>query len=108
MEMEAKMRAKQEAEREARLADQQRMAEMFQYMQSLGVTYGFAPPPLLFPPDDPAQFHTPISIKNLVMHDIYSSGLTHASLLYAGQSVASNNPHASSSPLSNRSSRPPR
>jgi hypothetical protein len=28
--------AKREAEREARLADQQRMAEMFQYMQSLG------------------------------------------------------------------------
>jgi hypothetical protein len=31
--------AKREAEREARLADQQRMAEMFQYMQSLGVMH---------------------------------------------------------------------
>jgi hypothetical protein len=35
-------------EREARLADQQRMAEMFQYMQSLGAAQGFPPPPLLF------------------------------------------------------------
>jgi hypothetical protein len=33
MEMEVKMRA----ERVARLADQQRMAEMFLYMQSLGI-----------------------------------------------------------------------
>jgi hypothetical protein len=37
------------AEREACLADQQRMEEMFQYMQSLGATHGFAPPPPLFP-----------------------------------------------------------
>ena len=35
------------AEREARLADHQRMAEMFQYMQSLGAAQGFAPPPTL-------------------------------------------------------------
>jgi hypothetical protein len=42
------------AEREARLAEQQRMAEMFQYMQSLGAAHGFALPPLLFPPVDPA------------------------------------------------------
>jgi hypothetical protein len=37
--MEARMMAEREAERaerEARLADHQRMAEMFQYMQSLG------------------------------------------------------------------------
>jgi hypothetical protein len=34
--MEARMMAKQEAKREDRLADHQRMAEMFQYMQSLG------------------------------------------------------------------------
>jgi hypothetical protein len=51
---------------------------MFQYMQSLDATQVFAPPPPLFPPADPAQFHTPVSIKILVMHDIYSSGLTHA------------------------------
>jgi hypothetical protein len=30
--MEARMMAEREAEREARLADHQRMAEMFQYM----------------------------------------------------------------------------
>jgi hypothetical protein len=34
MEMEARMRVEQAA----RLADQQRMTEMFQYMQSLGAT----------------------------------------------------------------------
>jgi hypothetical protein len=66
------------AERMTRLADQQRMAEMFQYMQSLATAQGFAPPPPLFPPADPAQFHTPVSIKVLAMHDIYSSGITHA------------------------------
>jgi hypothetical protein len=53
-------------ERVARLADQQRMAEMFQYMQSLGATQGFAPPPPLFPTIDPALFHTPVSIKIVV------------------------------------------
>jgi hypothetical protein len=37
-----------EAERVTRLVDQQRMAEMFQYMQSLGAAQGFAPPPPLF------------------------------------------------------------
>ena len=66
------------AEREARLVDQQRMVKMFKYMQSLGAAHGFAPPPLLFPPVDPAQFHTPVSIKILVLHEIYSSGITHA------------------------------
>jgi hypothetical protein len=65
------------AEREARLADQQRMADMFHYMQSLSAAHGFAPPPLLFPPVDPSQFHTPASIKILDLHDIYSSGITH-------------------------------
>jgi hypothetical protein len=47
-------------------------------MQSLGAAQGFTPPPLLFPTVDPAQFHTPVSIKILVLHDIYSSGITHA------------------------------
>jgi hypothetical protein len=55
-----------EAEREARLADQQRMAEMFQYMQSLSAAQGFAPPPPLFPTVDLAFFHTPVSIKIIV------------------------------------------
>ena len=72
------MIAEREAEWEARLVDQQRMVEMFQYMQSLGAAHGFAPPPLLFPPVDPSQFHTPMSIKILVLHDIYSSSITHA------------------------------
>jgi hypothetical protein len=54
------------AEREARLADQQRMAEMFQYMQSLGAAQGFAPQPPLFPTIDPGLFHTPMSIKIVV------------------------------------------
>jgi hypothetical protein len=46
--MEARIMAEREAEREARLADHQRMAEMFQYMQSLGAAQGIAPPPPLF------------------------------------------------------------
>jgi hypothetical protein len=54
------------------------MAEMFQYMQSLGAAQGFAPPPPLFPIVDPTQFHTPVSIKIIVLHDIYSYGITHA------------------------------
>jgi hypothetical protein len=57
------MMAEREAEREARLADQQRM---FQYMQSLGAAQGFAPPPPLFPTIDSALFHTPVSIKIVV------------------------------------------
>jgi hypothetical protein len=57
------MEARIMAEREA--ADQ-RMAEMFQYMQSLGAAQGFAPPPPLFPAEYPALFHTPMSIKNVV------------------------------------------
>jgi hypothetical protein len=66
------------AEREAHMENQQRMAEMFQYMQSLGTAQGFAPPPPLFPPVDPAQFHTPMSIKILVLHDVYLSSITQA------------------------------
>jgi hypothetical protein len=76
--MEARMIVEREAEWEARLANQLRMAEMFQYMQSFGAAHGFAPPPLLFPPVDSAQFYTHVSIKILVLHDIYSSGITHA------------------------------
>jgi hypothetical protein len=47
-------------------------------MQNLGAAHGFAPPPLLFSPVDPAQFRTPVIIKILVQCDIYSSGITHA------------------------------
>jgi hypothetical protein len=64
--MEARIMVEREAERAARLADQQRMAEMFQYMQSLGAAQGFAPSPPLFPTIDPALFHTPMSIKIVV------------------------------------------
>jgi hypothetical protein len=60
------MEARMMAEREARLADQQRMAEMFQYMQSLGIAQDFTPPPPLFPTVDPAPFLTPVSIKIVV------------------------------------------
>ena len=61
--MEARMMAEREAERRA---DHQRMAEMFQYMQSLGAAQGIAPPPPLFPPVDPTLFHNPVSIKIVV------------------------------------------
>jgi hypothetical protein len=61
--MEARMMAEREAERRA---DHQRMAEMFQYMQSLGAAQGITLPPPLFPPVDPALFHTPVSIKIVV------------------------------------------
>jgi hypothetical protein len=46
-------------------------------MQSLGAAQSFAPPPLLFLTGDPAQFHTPVNFKILVLHDIYLSGITH-------------------------------
>jgi hypothetical protein len=49
MEMEARTRT----EHAARLVDQQRMAEMFQYKQSLDTANDLAPPPP-FPPVDPA------------------------------------------------------
>jgi hypothetical protein len=62
------MEARIMAEREACLADHQRMAEMFQYKQSLGAAQGIAPPPPLFPPVDPALFHTPVSIKIVVRY----------------------------------------
>ena len=60
------MMAEREAEQVAREADHQKMAEMFQYMQSLGAAQGIAPPPPLFPPVDPTLFHTPVSIKIVV------------------------------------------
>jgi hypothetical protein len=63
--MEARMMSEREAERRA---DHQRMAEMFQYMQSLGAAQGIAPPPPLFPPVDLALFNTPVSIKIVVRY----------------------------------------
>jgi hypothetical protein len=63
---------------EGRQEMEARMVEMFQYMQSLVAAQGFAPPPPLFPTVDPAQLYTPVSIKILVLHDIYSFGITHA------------------------------
>nr|ACN31383.1 unknown [Zea mays] len=71
-------------ERRQREELEKRMAEMFAYMQSLGAAQGHAPPPPLFPAADPTEFTTP------------------------GQSAASNNPHASSSPSPNQSRCPPR
>ena len=60
------MMAEREAKQVAREADHQKMAEMFQYMQSLGAAQGFGPPPPLFPAVDPTLFHTPVSIKIVV------------------------------------------
>ena len=49
-------------------AEQRRMAEILQYMQSLGAATGVAPPPSLFapPPPPPPHYSTPVSINVLV------------------------------------------
>ena len=64
--MQAKME-RVEAEREA---EQWRMAEILQYMQSLGAATGVVPPPSLFapptPPPPPPHYSTPVSINVLV------------------------------------------
>ena len=62
--MQAKME-RVEAEREA---EQRRMAEILQYMQSLGAATGVVPPPSLFapPPTPPPHYSTPVSINVLV------------------------------------------
>jgi hypothetical protein len=52
------------------------MLEMVVYMQSHGAAQGLAQPAPLSPAEDPTQFHTHMSIKILVLCDIYSSGLT--------------------------------
>ena len=52
-----------EAEREA---EQRRMAEILQYMQSLGAATGVVPPPSLFAPPPPPHYSTPMSINVLV------------------------------------------
>ena len=64
--MQAKMErveAEWEAEREA---EQRRMAEILQYMQSLGAATGVVPPPSLFAPPPPPHYSTPVSINILV------------------------------------------
>jgi hypothetical protein len=71
VELEARMRAEQE------VADQT-MTDMFQYMQNLSATTGIALPPPLFPVAQPPQFSTLVSMKFLVVRDIYSSCFTHA------------------------------
>ena len=53
MELEARMRAEREAE-------QQRMTDILNYMQTLGRVTGVAPPASLFAP--PEQFSTPVSM----------------------------------------------
>ena len=64
--MQAKME-RVEAEREA---EQRRMAEILQYMQSLSAATGVVPPPSLFapppPPPPPPHYYTPVSINILV------------------------------------------
>ena len=49
-------------------AEQRRMAEILQYMQSLGAATGVVPPPSLFapPPPPPPHYSTPVSINVLV------------------------------------------
>ena len=69
--MQAKMErveSEREAEGAEREADQQRMAEILQHMQSLGAATGVLPPPSLFapPPPPPPQNSTPVSINVLV------------------------------------------
>eukprot|EP00267_Zea_mays_P026038 XP_008653959.1 uncharacterized protein LOC103634133 [Zea mays] len=58
-ETEARMIAEREVEREARLADQQRMSEMFQYMQSLGTIWGGIQQPHRSPNPSPHQSSRP-------------------------------------------------
>ena len=60
--MQAKME-RVEAEREA---EQRRMAEILQYMQSLGAATGVVPPPSLFSPPPPPHYSTPVGINILV------------------------------------------
>ena len=62
--MQAKME-RVEAEREA---EQRRMEEILQYMQSLGAATGVVPPPSLFapPPTPPPHYSTLVS-KNVLV-----------------------------------------
>ena len=60
------MQAKIERVDAEREAEQRRMAEILQYMQSLGAATGVAPPPSLFAPPPPPHYSTPVSINVLV------------------------------------------
>ena len=71
-----RVEAEQEAERAEREAEQRRMAEILQYMQSLGAATGVVQPPSLFAP--PPYYSTPVSINILVcmfMLTVKSSGV---------------------------------
>ena len=63
--MQAKME-RVESERAEWEAEQWRMAEILQYMQSLSAATGVAPPPSLFAPPPPPHYSTPVSINILV------------------------------------------
>jgi uncharacterized membrane protein (DUF485 family) len=63
------------------------MAEMFYYMQSLGATSGFAPPHLLFPIAEPPEFSTPVSMKMLVVYDIYIQLVAHMQSFLHAESI---------------------
>jgi hypothetical protein len=56
--------AQLEEERRLRVENEQRMRDMFAYMQTLGAAAGVSPPPSLFasPLRPPAEFSTPVSI----------------------------------------------
>ena len=62
------MQAKLERVEAKREAEQRRMSEILQYMQSLGAATGVVPPPSLFapPPPPPPHYSTPMSINVLV------------------------------------------
>jgi VIT1/CCC1 family predicted Fe2+/Mn2+ transporter len=49
-----------------REAEQRKMAEILQFIQSLGAAIGVAPPPTLFAPPMPPHATTPVSINVLV------------------------------------------
>ena len=74
------MQAKLERVEAKREAEQRRMSEILQYMQSLGAATGVVPPPSLFAPPPPPTPHysTPVSINVLVcmfMLTVKSSGV---------------------------------
>ena len=74
------MQAKMERVESEREAEQQRMVEILQYMQSLGAATGVVPPPSLFapPPPPPHHYSTSVSINVLVcmfMLTVKSSGV---------------------------------
>jgi hypothetical protein len=74
--LEVRIRTEREVEWAARLANQQRMVDMFHYMHTLGTAAGLAPLAALFTPPRPHQFSTLVSMNFLVMYDIYLSCLT--------------------------------